>query len=241
MADLPPTYSIFLDESGQTNHRFLLLGCLVVQTNFVPSFEKTIEYAKKLELPAGELKWSKVSPAKLFAYKLVADCFFDAPSLIKPLQFHTLAADMTKRKDHLFNSGSKETGFNKEIYQLLMKCARLYPDALFHVYLDHRDTASSTEELRQILNAGRRKAGDMRNSPFRRVHFRDSKSELCLQMVDILLGATSHRINGHHLREGSSVTKNGFAQYILDRAGISDAMKDTAKAGAFTIWHRRLR
>lgn len=69
----------------------------------------------------------------------------------------------------------------------------------------------------------------------------DQLPKHCLQMVDILLGATSHRINGHHLREGSSATKNGFAPYILDRAGIADATKDTSKTGSFTIWHRRLR
>ncbi|MDQ0320006.1 hypothetical protein QO002_002144 [Pararhizobium capsulatum DSM 1112] len=193
------TYSIFLDESSQTKHRYLTLGALVLDNRFVSLFDHCIAHARKLELPNGELKWGKVSKAKLFAYKLVADCFFDVVDDYTPLEFHCLVVDTTKRKEHVFNQGDKEIGFNKEVYQLLHKCARLYPEPMFHVHADHRDTPSSLDELQTILNAGRKKKGDTRHQPFRRVHFRNSKDVHCLQVVDLLLGAVTHRLNGHHL------------------------------------------
>ncbi|WP_426126270.1 DUF3800 domain-containing protein [Pararhizobium sp. PWRC1-1] len=242
MTPIPPgTYTIFLDESSQTKHKYLTFGCLVLDNRFVSLFERYITHATALELPNGEMKWTKVSAAKLFAYKLVIDCFFDAVAEYEPLHFHAMAVDTTKRKEHVYNGGSRELGFNKEVYQLLFKCARLYPESLFHVYADHRDTTSSLDELQTILNNGCKKTADSRPLPFRRIQFRDSKEVLCLQMVDLLLGAVSHRLNGHHLKEGSSPSKNHLSQYVLNRAQVGDAFRDTRIKDKYTIWHRKLK
>jgi hypothetical protein len=219
----------------------LTLGCLVIETEWVPHFELAIRYSKQLELPDGELKWNKVSNAKLHAYKLVVDRFFDFSEGDSPIHFHSLVVDTSKIRDDLYNQGSRETGFNKEIYQLLMKCAKIYPHAVFHVYPDQRDTNATTEELRTILNAGCRKNGDLRESPFRRVQFRDSKKIICLQMTDLLLGAMTFRLNEHHLRPDASKSKTHLSTYVLERAKISDVTQNSAVRGKYTIWHRRLR
>lgn len=236
-----PIYSVFLDESSQTKHRFLTIGCLVLEAERVPHFDMAVRYSKQLELPEGELKWNKVSTAKLHAYKLVVDRFFDFAMGEAAIHFHSLVVDTSKIRDDLYNQGDREIGFNKEVYQLLMKCAKIYPDAFFHVYPDNRQTKASTEELRQILNAGCRKKGDCRSVPFRRLQFRDSKEVICLQMTDLLLGAMTFRINGHHLRADASKSKSHLSEYVLGRAGIKEVMENTAIRGKFTIWHRRLK
>jgi hypothetical protein len=236
-----PIYSIFLDESSQTKHRFLTLGCLVIDAARVPYFEIAVRYSKQLELPEGELKWNKVSNAKLHAYKLVVDRFFDLSVGDGPIHFHSLVVDTSKIRDDLYNQGDREVGFNKEVYQLLMKCAKIYPDALFHVYPDQRETKAATEDLRKMLNAGCKKNGDTRDAPFRRVQFQDSKKIICLQMTDLLLGAMTFRINAHHLRPDASKSKTHLSDYVLGRANVVDATQNTAVRGKYTIWHRRLR
>jgi hypothetical protein len=151
------------------------------------------------------------------------------------------AACSSKINDAKLNSGSRDIGFNKEIYQLVMKFCRLHRRHLFHVYLDHRNTTQSTEEFRSILNAGARKAGDTRDWPFRRVHFRDSAQSATLQIVDVLLGALAFHLNGHAVKPDASAAKLTLSNDIFSWARIADVTRDTPVAGVFTVWHRQLR
>jgi hypothetical protein len=232
---------IYLDESSQNNHEYLVLGGIIVHKSCVAQFDRLIHQARQPELPFGEMKWEKVSRSKLPAYKRVIDAFFDGDPDCKPMEFHSVVVHMPDIKDRLFNSGSREVGFNKDVYQLCMKFGRLYRDRLFHVYPDHRETKNSSEELRLILNRAMRKKADPRDWPYRRIHFQDSKRIQALQVVDVLIGALAYRLNRHHLKDGASATKSELSQHVLDRARIRDIYRDTAVAGKFTIWHRRLR
>lgn len=231
---------IYIDESSQTRHRYLILGGVIARKDAIDAINAAIMKLRLPELPHGEMKWNKVSNAKLMAYKRVVDGFFDQPAL-SGVHFHSIVVD-THHQDHAsFNEGSREIGFNKEIYQLAAKFARLYRDRLFHLYPDERQTNQRPEDLRSILNFGRAKAGDAREWPFRRCHFRDSKETLLLQMVDIMIGGLAFHLNGHVNEPEASQPKTRLARYILKRAGITDPFKDTTVTGKFTVWHRQLR
>ena len=231
---------VFIDESSQTNHRFLLLGGIIVPTSRVAELDAVISAARRPELPEKEICWTKVSRTKLPAYVRVVEAFFDNKTAIPNLDFHSLVVDTTQLDHRSFNEGSREIGFNKEIYQLAMKFGRLYPDRLFHCYPDMRSTPSDPNELRLILNRGIAKRGDPRDWPYRRMHFRESHEVLALQLVDILLGAVAYRQNGHHLVLGASPAKVTLSELILRRAGITDVTRDTPMRGRFTVWHRQL-
>jgi hypothetical protein len=202
----------------------------------ITALNAAIMKARLPELPQDEAKWTKVSKKKLSAYKRVVDVLFS-----EDVHFHSLVVDTTRLDHKRFNSGSREIGFNKEIYQLAMKCARLYSAALFHLYPDSRETTQKPEDLRLMLNRGCRKGGDKRDWPFRRCQFRDSKTTLPLQLVDIIIGGLAYRLNGHDKKEKASPAKSDLASYILQRAKITDPFKDTARSADFTIWHRKLR
>lgn len=235
-------YSIFVDESSQTKYKFLTIGCLVLEEELVKPFEFTVKHARALEISAGgEMKWSKISAMKLNAYKLFIDRFFDFKGAAERIHFHSIVIDTSKIRDELYNAGSREVGFNKEVYQLLIKCAKLYPDGIFEVYADHRQTDFSMDEFRKILNSGMSKAGDRRPMPFRNVQFCDSKKFVLIQMVDLLLGAATFRLNGHHAKPGASKHKCHLSEYVLERAGVRDPVRGTSRIGKFTIWRRKLR
>jgi hypothetical protein len=229
---------LYIDESSQNNHRFLVLGCIVVRMQERQALCELITHARKPGLPAKEAKWTKVSRTKLPAYKRIVDTLFDSRDLA---HFHSLFVD-TRLVDHrTFNQGSREIGFNKEIYQLAIKCSRLYGKQLFHVYPDRRTASQPPEELRRILNNGCRKNGDKRDYPFRRCQFRDSNTTLPLQLADIITGGIAWSLNGHARAPNASPSKTELSRYILDRASIPDATKGTARSGRFTIWPRQLR
>lgn len=241
MAPTVKRYSLFVDESSQTKHRYLTLGCLAVENAYVKPLEFSVWWARNLELKSGEMKWAKISGAKLNVYKLVVDRFFDLPGASENVHFHSLVVDTSKIRDDLYNQGDRELGFNKEVYQLLLKCAKLYPNAVFDVYADERQTNRSLDELKTILNNGVIRMSPRRQACFRNVQFCDSKKFLLLQMTDILLGAPTFQINGHHLKSEASAHKCHMSNYILDRAKIVDPTRDTKFSGRYTIWHRKLR
>lgn len=230
---------IYIDETSQTKHKFLLLGAITIPLLDQPSATAALMECRLPELPNGEMKWVKVSNAKLDAYKRVTDAFFRHPSC-SSAHFHSLVVDTYKLKDRQFNDGKRDIGFNKEIYQLANKCASLYP-GLFHLYPDERETVNTPNELRLILNRGRRKIGDRRDWPFRRCQFRDSKRVKFLQVTDILVGALAFYLNGHHAKDGASSAKIELMKHILEHAGVRNPARDTSRAGKFTIWHRQLK
>ena len=197
----PPIAEIYVDESSQNGHRFLVLGGLIVPQNDVEGFCQSIDRARLPELPSGSLKWGRVSKTKLTAYKRVVDAFFDQAA--HRVHFHSLVIDTSRLNHPRWNDGSREIGFQKEVYQLAQKFRRLYPQPVFHLYPHQRTTPQATEDLRDILNHGAKKKGDRRDWPFRRVHFRGLSGCLPLQVVDVLLGALAYRLNGHYERRGA--------------------------------------
>lgn len=76
------------------------------------------------QLPHGEMKWGKVSNSKINAYGRTVKAFFDDPAF-RPFHFHSLVVDTHKVNHNKHNQGSREIGFNKEVYQLASKFARL--------------------------------------------------------------------------------------------------------------------
>ena len=238
--DLARVTDIYIDESSQTKNRYLVLGGIGVPKLSVSEANHALAQARLPQLPHGEMKWGKISSGKINAYGRTVKAFFDDPAL-KGLHFHSLVVDTHALDHNRYNLGSREIGFNKELYYLATKFARLYKDRLFHLYPDYRDTNQRPEDLRTILNHGRRKSGDTRDWPFRRCQFRNSKETPLLQLVDLLTGAVAWSVNGHASAPNTSPAKARIADYVLRRAGITDALKGTAITGKFTIWIRQLR
>jgi hypothetical protein len=220
-------------------HRFLLLGGLILPAREAATFENKAIRARGTELPARELGWTKVSRAKLEAYKRFVSTLLTTPAF-RPLDFHCIVVDTHRINDAHFNDGSREAGFNKEIYQLLMKFGRLYPRNEYHVYLDQRSTSTLASDLRLIVNRGMMLRDRSRDWPVRRLHYRDSAHCQCLQLVDVLLGGLAYHINGHRQKPEASSAKCELSDHILDLMDIRDVSRDTAIDSRFSLWRRQL-
>lgn len=107
---------VYVDESSQTKHRYLLIGALILPTSSVPVFNDQLERARRPELPDGEIAWTKVSRTKLPAYVRVVDTFFNNDMRFRHLDFHSLHIDTQLVNHRAFNAGSKEIGFNNVIH-----------------------------------------------------------------------------------------------------------------------------
>ena len=222
----------------------MLLGALVVPSLLTSRTEAVLKHSRLPELPSGEMAWTKVSNGKLQAYKRFIDTIFGPR---RPIQFHLLCVDTHRIKDKIFNGGSREAGFNKELYQLILKCWRLNRDQNFHVYLDRRKLPSTSDKavplskLRDIINLGIRKKSSGADWPVRRIQFRDGLDSQFIQAIDLVLGAVGYHLNGHRHAQGASAAKSELSDHVLSLAKVADPLKGTAAHGRFTIWHRQLR
>jgi hypothetical protein len=239
---------VYVDESSQTQHRYMLLGGLIVPEEVSRDVAAALGAARLPELPFGEIGWTKVSNSKLVAYQRFVDVALNGKL---PVIFHVLIIDTHRIKDTAFNAGSREIGFNKEIYQLILKCWRNHKARRFHIYLDRRnvtkagnpsiDAQLSLSRLRDIVNFGIHKEKRAADWPIRRIHYRDSNRCDFMQVADVLLGAIGFHVNGHRQRPNASSAKSALSDHILAAAGIGDVMRDTARWGRVTIWHRQMR
>src|SRR6185312_8724520 len=168
-------YNVYIDESSQNKHRYLILGGLVVPLQHAAMFEADIRASRDPMIaptaPDGSprvIKWQKANEHNLSAYKKVVDAFFSFPQrhklkLDKFVDVHCIAVDTSQRDLRQTGDGDIEIGFNKEVYFLCTAMiGKRFTKELFHIYPDRRTTKYPLATAQDIMNFGARKYGDKR-------------------------------------------------------------------------------
>src|ERR1700680_2811146 len=146
------TINVYCDESCHLEHDGQ--GAMTIGAIWCPE-EKSREVASRLREikrkhnlnPHFELKWTKVSPAKLDYYLDVLDYFFEDMEL----HFRALVApDKTLLRHKDF--GQDHNTFYYKMYFEMLKLL-LSPEATYHIYIDTKDTNSATKvaKLHDVL------------------------------------------------------------------------------------------
>lgn len=238
-------YDVYCDESRQTKDRYMVLAGIILDRSEVHSFEETMVGFRRETRMTAELKWGRVSNAKLPEYRRYIDYFF-ALNDTDRLHFVTMILDTAQFDHRTYNQGDRELGFYKFYYQLLLHgfgryCTNPGSEAI-HVFLDYRTSSYKLSELRRFLNIGMRKKTGKWNDVFLTVEPRDSKKTELLQMTDLLAGAIGYQKNGYHLLAGANSAKVALSEYIAKKAGCSDLCSDTPfRQQRFRIWNFLLR
>jgi hypothetical protein len=245
-------HEVYIDESSQTKHRYMVLGGLCIPLSYSAAFEADIVAHRggtiPITTPDGTpriIKWEKANAYNLDAYKRVIDAYFTFPMRHKmplgmELETHCLAVDTSKKTLKSTGDGDVEIGFTKEFYFLCVPLiGKRMRRALFHLYPDRRTTNQSLLDARKIMNAGARKHGDKRSWPYRELKFEDPESKQALQVVDIIIGAIAFRLNGHYAKPEANKAKKELCDYILKRAKITNPTATTPfHLKRITIMHR---
>jgi hypothetical protein len=247
-------YQVFIDESSQTKHRYLVMGGACVPLAYAAAFEADLiaqrDHTTPLVKADGKpklMKWEKANAYNLVAYKRFVDAFFTFPMrskmpLVKSIDTHCIAVDTSKKTLKATGEGDAEIGFSKEFYFLCVptignrfKKIR----GLFHIYPDRRTTNQSLSMVRDIMNAGALKYNNRSDWPYRELKFEDPENKQALQLVDILIGAIAYRLNGHYQNPDANRAKKELCEYILTRAKIADPTVNTPwNRSRLSILHR---
>lgn len=233
---------VFVDESSQSGHQFMVLGALVVPGPAVADCERAVTDILERRGMLGEVKWVKVSRSKLDVYREVADCHFRLAAS-HGVEFHALIVDCHQLDHRAYNAGDPELGFNKFMNRLLhVRVGRRFGSSeRLVVHLDSRNTDREPQELQRFLNIAARQYCEPGVAPFTRIAHRDSKGSRLIQLCDLLTGSVAWHKNDHDAAAGASASKSALANEIAAKIGRKRIGADTPPGRyAFSVWNFRL-
>lgn len=206
------TFNIYCDESCHLeNDRqpVMLLGAIWCPQEEVARLSKEVQGIKARHKATGELKWTKVSRARLDFYLELVDWFLAEA----PLHFRGLVVLHKDRLDHSqFNEGSHDDFYYKMYFSLLSKI--LSPDQQYNIYLDIKDTRSRLK-LRKLGDVLCSDKYDFTSQMIGHLQNIRSHESYLLQICDFLLGAVSYR----HRDLSSNPAKVEVIKHLEGRLG----------------------
>lgn len=187
-------FNVYCDESGHLEHdhqKVMVLGALACPTAKAREIADRLREIKRAHgLPPGfELKWTKVSPAKVAFYQAVLDYFFDDDDLC----FRALVVPDKAQLDHA-RFGQTHDDFYYKSYFALLK-ALLGPDDTFRIFLDIKDTRG-TARVARLHEVLANSVYDFRRQIVQTIQQVRSEQVVQLQLADLLIGAVGYLHRG---------------------------------------------
>jgi len=165
-----------------------------------------------------EIKWTKVSPAKVDFYLDIVRYFFDEGNL----HYRAIIAPDKSKLRHGDFGQTHDDWYYKMYYGMLKQI--ILEDNTYRIYLDYKDTRGG-KKVATLRNALTHRFGDYSSSIFERIQIVHSHEVELIQMADLLTGAVSYANRGLE----SSSAKNALIEGIEVRSRHS-LIKSTALA-----------
>ena len=225
-------FEVYCDEalpdlftSKKPRAKYLLIGALWLPADLREEAKAKIARLRERHNVHGEMKWRKISPSRVDFYAEVIDMFFAYGS---DMRFRCIAVDHEKTNLEDYHDGDGELGFYKFYYQLLHHWILDFNE--YSVFCDLKSNRSPTRlaELRKVLSNANLSAEIVNVQPL------PSGQLVLMQLCDILLGATSSRLN---FAAPASPTKLAIVERIEARLGrkIAPTWKSEEKFNVFKI------
>lgn len=207
--------NIYCDESCHLEHdgmRAMVLGAVWCPQSHHKALGRRLKAIKAAHgMPAStELKWVKVSPAKLVFYQALVDWFFDEPLL----HFRAVVVPDKPLLDHDRFAQTHDEFYYKQWFTLLQHL--IDPDRGHRIFIDIKDTKGKRKvaKLHDVLcNANY----DFDRSVIASIEQVQSHDVPLLQLADLLIGALSYLHRGLH----DSPAKAALVEQLRHRSGLS--------------------
>jgi hypothetical protein len=228
------TYNIYCDESCHLeNDRKPIMAisaiwCPIEKTKQISKEIRGIKTKHGLSKNL-EIKWTKVSPAKIQFYQAIVDYFFDQPDL----HFRTILI----KKDTLDHQEHRQTHdewYYKMCFVLLKEI--IDPVNSYRIYIDIKDTRSETKrsKLEEILkNAKYDPSGEI----IEKVQQICSRESEIMQLADLLMGAVRYFTEYNVTVKSKSKAKNDLINHIISRSRLTLLENTWPKESKFNIFH----
>jgi hypothetical protein len=228
-------YNIYCDESCHLVHNkgnIIVFGAIWCPK---PSRHEIFKRIREIKAEHGlktdfEIKWNKVSPAKVNFYLDLINYFFDNADL----HFRALIVPNKDELDHKSFNQTHDLFYYKMCFQLLKVI--LSPDCAYNIYIDIKDTRSQ-QRVTDLHNILRNNQYDYHDQIIKNVQQIQSHEVELLQLTDLLTGAIGYLHRG--LKENAGKVK--IIERIKERSGytlIKSTLPKEDKMNLF-IWKSR--
>ncbi|MGH7563739.1 MAG: DUF3800 domain-containing protein [Gemmatimonadota bacterium] len=211
-------FNIYCDESGhleRSQSPVMVLGALLCPRETVRHVAERLRRVKDAHgighgnPQAFEVKWSKVSSARVDFYRDYMDVLFE-----EELHFRALVVSDKSRLRHEDFDQTHDDWYYKMYYQTLEPL--LDPECSYAIYLDIKDTLSQGK-VRVLGDVLRSRLRDYDQTIVTKIqHVRSDEVEQ-VQLVDLLIGATSYVNRGLRTNEG----KTALVEHLRERSGLT--------------------
>ena len=210
---MKPIYNIYCDESCHLEHdhqKSMVLGAVWCPLEAVKRISREIVAIKTSHglSKTFELKWVKVSPAKVDFYLDVLEYFFDCTDL----RFRGVVIPDKSRLNHDLFSQDHDQWYYKMFFVLLKQL--FDPRARYRIYLDIKDTRSQ-EKVEKLHDIIANTIYDFDKAIVERIqHVRSHEVEI-MQITDLLIGALAYI----HRGLTTSSAKLALIKRLQERSG----------------------
>lgn len=223
-------FNIYCDESCHLEHdgeKAMVLGavmCPAARTHAIAEQIRDIKEAYGLPRHH-EVKWTKVSPAKLKFYSALVDYFFTQDDL----RFRALVVP-DKSVLNCEAYGLTHDGFYYRMYYQMLR-PLLQSQGPYRIFLDIKDTRSAhkTAKLGQVLA---NKFHDFERKRILPIETVRSEHVQQVQLADLLIGATGYTNRGR----STSRAKAALVERIQQRAGVPLTKNSDPWARKFNVF-----
>jgi len=229
------TFNVYCDESGHLpndDQPNMVLGAIWCPLERVREMSDALRKLKKDHglSPQMEVKWTKISPAKVDFYLALVDFFFDQADL----RFRALVVPDKSKLDHEAHQQDHDTWYYKMYFSMLKVI--ITPDDRFRIYLDIKDTRSA-DKMRKLHEVLCNNIYDLDKNIIERVQTVRSHEVELLQLADLLIGAVQHV--GRGPLQNSAKDKVARRVQQRSRYGLVRSTLLTEKKLNIFIWRAR--
>ncbi len=208
-------YNVYCDESCHLEndpHKVMTLGavwCPLEKVKEISTRLREIKQHHNLK-PDFEVKWTKVSPAKVQFYLDWIDYFFDDDDL----HFRSVVITDKSKLQHGEFKQTHDDWYYKMYFNLIKVI--LYPKSHYRIYIDIKDTKSADKvaKLHEVLANS---FYDFSHNMIERLQVIRSHESEILQLADLLIGAVGYA--NRRLTENSA--KLALVERMRDRSKYS--------------------
>lgn len=224
-------YNIYCDESchlENDHQQVMVLGavwCPLDKTREISVRIREIKEHHQMK-PDFEIKWTKVSPAKVRFYMDLVGYFFDDDDL----HFRALIVpDKSKLRHEAFEQSHDD--FYYKMYFDMLKVI-FDPEYCYHIYLDIKDTRSAAKvgKLRDVLCNN---MYDFSREIIERIQTVRSEQVVPLQLADLLVGAVSYA--NRNLSDNAG--KNALVERMRQRSGYRLTRTTLLRENKVNLFH----
>ncbi len=211
-----PEIRVYLDETRhlKVNSGPMVLGGVWGTRDECASFNNKIKMIKiKHNVPIKqELKWTKVSPAKIDYYRDILRLFVDEPDI----NYRGVVIDKELIDNDLF--GHTDDDFYYKMQYLVIRNIASHRSGKYRLFFDYKDTWSSYKANRTVeflQNTAKLNEDDFEAQPLR------SDEVALLQVADFLNGLLAYANSSDITKEtGASVAKKKLVRLLQEETGI---------------------